>query len=603
MSERVVRLAERLAPSTAVERKVRVLPREVADRIAAGEVVERPASVVKELVENALDAGAVHIRIELEDAGLGLIAVMDDGEGMTAEDARCAFERHATSKIRTLEDLQRIVTFGFRGEALASIAAVSTTTLITRRREELAGTRLVVRAGRIVEQSETGAAPGTRVEVTDLFAHVPARRKFLKAPATEVGHVSETVTRFALAFPRVSFVLKHGTRTLLDYPSSSSAEERLAQVFGRDRAALMIPFAAEAAAGRIWGYLADPHFTLPSPRQIFTYVNGRNVRDRLLVHALTAGYTTLLMHGRYPAAVLFVEVDPGEVDVNVHPAKVEVRFRRAAALHDLLVHGVQEALRSHVPVGEDEAGADGTPPSALVPRSGTRNMPAAAATVPPWIVHPPWRTAPAPNQVVPLLPPARRRRVFSGLRVIGQVFEGYWVCEGADALYLIDQHAAHERVVFERLRRSYGAGELPRQQLLAPEVVEVGPAARARLEECQAQLLGLGFELEAFGHSAVLVRSLPVLLGQADPGTLVRDLAEELVEMESPQLLHEAMDRVFARLACHSAVRVGQLLSREQIEALLQAMDEAELPGNCPHGRPAFLSWPRGELERLFRRV
>lgn len=603
MAERVVKLAERRVPSPPVGQRVQVLAQEVVDQIAAGEVVERPASVVKELVENALDAGALHIRIELEDAGLGLIAVVDDGEGMAAEDVRCAFQRHATSKIRTVDDLQRIVTFGFRGEALASIAAVSTTTVVSRRREDLSGTRVTVRAGRIVGHGETGAPPGTRVEVTDLFAQVPARRKFLKAPATELGHVSEAVTRFALAFPRVSFLLKHGMRTLLDYPSSSSPEERLAQVFGRDRAALMHPFAARGPAGHVWGYLGDPQLTLPSPRQVYTYVNGRSVRDRLLVHGLTAGYHTLLMHGRYPVAVLFVEVDPGEVDVNVHPAKIEVRFRRAGALHDLLVQGVREALCSRDFASEEEATADGAgSPGRLFLGGATTNQ-RAPVSVPTWIQHPPWRPAPIPTQGASGAPAAGRRPRFSSLRVIGQVFEGYWVCEGPEALYLIDQHAAHERVVFERLRRSYGTGELPRQYLLTGEAVEVGPAARARLEECQTELLAAGFELESFGHSAVLVRAVPVLLADGDPGVLVRDLAEELVELESPQRLREAMDRVFARLACHSAVRVGQRLGPEQIQALLQAMDEAELPGNCPHGRPAFLSWPRGELERLFRRL
>ena len=326
--------------------RVRVLPPEVADKIAAGEVVERPASVVKELVENALDAGARHVRIELEDAGIGLIAVADDGEGMHADDAVRAFARHATSKVTSVDDLFHITTLGFRGEALASIAAVSTTTLITRRPGDLSGTQVLVRGGKIEEVRAAGTAPGTRVEVVDLFANTPARRKFLKAPATEVGHVTELVTRTALAWPSVGFLLRHGQRTLIDYPPVPDGAERVVQVFGAERAAAMLPFHGRAVAGSIRGWLTGSHLSFPSPRQIFTYVNGRYVRDKLVSHALVAGYSTLLMHGRYPAAVVFIEVPPEEIDVNVHPAKSEVRFRRGGAVHDLITRAVSERLRS-----------------------------------------------------------------------------------------------------------------------------------------------------------------------------------------------------------------------------------------------------------------
>lgn len=604
MSEPVAWLREATPVAQWQGNRVQLLPAEVVEQIAAGEVVERPASVVKELVENSLDAGARHIRIELEDAGSGLIAVVDDGEGMSEEDARLAVRRHATSKIRSVADLERVATFGFRGEALASIAAVSTLVLVSRRREDLSGTRVVVRAGEFLECAAVGAPPGTRVEVMDLFGNVPARRKFLKAPATELGHVSEVVTRFALAFPKVSFVLKHGTRTLLDFPASVAPEERLAQVFGRDRAELLIPFAGEVPGlGRLWGYLSDPHLTLPSPRQVFSFVNGRTVRDKLLVHALTAGYSTLLMQGRYPVAVLFLELAPGELDVNVHPAKTEVRFRRAQAVHELVRHAVAEALRAHAPLSSEEAAVPTPSPSAWTARpwAGARTE---APAVPTWVLHPPWRQPARPQLAAPVGPETGEGKSgFAGLRVIGQVFEGYWVCEGKEALFLIDQHAAHERVVFERLRRSYASGQAARQQLLVASAVEVGVRGRARLEEAGAEVERFGFEIEPFGEAAVLVRAVPALLAHMDPAMLVRDLAEELLEVESTQSVQEALDRVFARLACHSAVRVGQTLSHEQFRALLEAMDEAELPGNCPHGRPAFLRWPRVELERLFRRV
>ncbi|MDX2169673.1 MAG: DNA mismatch repair endonuclease MutL, partial [Deltaproteobacteria bacterium] len=333
------------APAASGTPRVRVLPPEIADQIAAGEVVERPASVVKELIENALDAGARRIAVELEQAGVGLIAVIDDGEGMHTEDAVTAFARHATSKLASVDDLGAIHTLGFRGEALASIAAVSRTTLTTRRPGDLGGTRVSIAHGQIESVREVGTPVGTRVEVADLFGNVPARRKFLKAAATEVGHVSELVTRTALAWPQVGFTLRHGGRALVELAGVEEAAERVRQVFGPERAAAMLPFASRAGGGLVHGWLSDSHLTLPSPRQVYTYVNRRYVRDKLVTHALMAGYSTLLMHGRYPAAAIFLEVAPEDVDVNVHPAKSEVRFRRAGAVHELLAQAVQARLK------------------------------------------------------------------------------------------------------------------------------------------------------------------------------------------------------------------------------------------------------------------
>ncbi len=589
-------------------RRVVVLPPEVADKIAAGEVVERPASVVKELVENALDAGAQAIRVELEDAGLGLIAVTDDGEGMSREDAVCAFQRHATSKVRTLSDLEHISTLGFRGEALASIAAVSTTTLRTRRRDDLAGTQVVVEAGRLLEVSDVGVPAGTRVEVVGLFANVPARRKFLKAPATEVGQVSECITRTALAWPQVAFELRHGRRLILDYPRASSPEERLAQVFGRDRAANFLSFEAESNVGRVHGFLSPSQWSLPSPRQIFTFVNARYVRDKLVTHALVAGYSTLLMTGRYPVAVLFLELPPNEVDVNVHPAKLEVRFRRGGAVHELISRSVQERLRANlVPLNETSksaahAGDTAGLRSADLPFSEPA-LRAPSAGVPRWVLEVPWRA----ESQAPVRPPTATasgaRPAFSRLRIVGQVFDGYLVCEGPDAFVLIDQHAAHERVVFERLRSSYARGPLPEQLLLTGTVVPLSPHAAASIIDHRDEVRRLGFDLEPFGPEAVVVRTVPALLAHLNPVELVRDLAEEIVDVDRAQGFDRVVDSVFARMACHTAVRVGQSLSPEEIRGLLEAMDEIDFSAHCPHGRPTFLLWPRGEIERLFRRV
>ncbi len=622
--------------------RVRVLPPEIADKIAAGEVVERPASVVKELIENSIDAGARHIRIELEDAGIGLIAVADDGEGMHRDDAVRAFARHATSKIVSVDDLFHITTLGFRGEALASIAAVSTTTLITRRPEDVSGTQVLVRGAKIEEVRAAGTAPGTRVEVVDLFANTPARRKFLKAPATEVGHVSELVTRTALAWPAVGFVLRHGQRTLIDYAPVQDGTERVAQVFGTERAGAMLVFHSRAVAGSIRGWLTGSHLSFPSPRQIFTYVNGRYVRDKLVSHALVAGYSTLLMHGRYPAAVVFIEVPPEEVDVNVHPAKSEVRFRRGGAVHDLITRAVSERLRTQtLPTPATTPPATGASVDDLAqmtivlrPRPAYPPVPAPALGMshpssPESITATPsstpasasWLSPPRPRPmemagqrmpeptIEPTLPSASPLNTakpdgfFAGLRVIGQAFEGYLICESGESLLVIDQHAAHERVTFERLRHAYADGGVARQRLLVPAIVDVGAQAAPILAEGLSALENLGFELEPFGGSSFAVRAVPALLSDADPAALVRDVAEELTEVGRSRRLVQAAESVLARLACHSAVRVGQSLGAEQIRALLSAMDHVDFAGNCPHGRPAFISLPRTDLERLFKRV
>jgi DNA mismatch repair protein MutL len=601
---------------------VRVLAPEIADQIAAGEVVERPASVAKELVENALDAGARHIAVDLEQAGTALIAVVDDGEGMNADDAVCAFQRHATSKLASVDDLLHIGTLGFRGEALASIAAVSRTTLVTRRSGDLGGTRVVVEHGRVAEVRESGAPVGTRVEVAELFGNTPARRKFLKAPATEVGHVTELMTRTALAWPQVAFALRHGGRVLLELAAVEDDGERMRQVFGAERAQAMLPFASRAGGGMVCGWLSDSHVSYPAPRQVYTYVNRRYVRDKLVTHALLAGYRTLLMHGRYPGAALFLDVPVEDVDVNVHPAKSEVRFRRGGAVHELIAQAVQARLRDQTrPVrAVMPAGTPGSTqmPLRIPPRPGT------------------WSGAPlhlvdaqpaaeglerAPSYPMPHHLPAdgpfadaiERRPAaetggepagfFAALRPIGQVFEGFLVCEGGDRMVLIDQHAAHERVTFERLRAAYASGLVPRQQLLVPVVIEVGPRESALLREQIDTLDGLGFEIEPYAGGAFAVRAVPALLADTDASVILRDLSEDLADIGRSRRVEEAADAVLARLACHSAVRVGHQMGAQQIHSLLVAMDHVDFSGNCPHGRPAYIVVTRGELERWFKRT
>jgi len=606
------RVSEAGAAAGSVGRRVRVLPPEIADQIAAGEVVERPAAVVKELVENALDAGARHITVELEQAGNALIAVLDDGEGMVAEDAVCAFRRHATSKLGTVDDLAHIATLGFRGEALASIAAVSRTTLVTRQPGELGGTRVQVEHGRVIDVRETGAPVGTRVEVVDLFGNTPARRKFLKAPATEVGHVSELVTRTALAWPRVAFALRHGGRSLLELAAVDDDAERVRQVFGAERAEAMLPFAHRAGGATVHGWLTDSHLTFPGPRQVYTYVNRRYVRDKVVTHALLAGYSTLLMHGRYPGAAVFLDVPVEEVDVNVHPAKSEVRFRRGGAVHELIAQAVQARLRdqSREPRRGGGLGA-ANPPMPLHPlpwparRDGGTALPLRLVDGVPIAAEQASPAGPRPRPGAPLLEPRAGDGPgsFASLRAVGQVFEGYLICEGRDQVVLIDQHAAHERVTFERLRAAYASGLVPRQQLLVPTVVEVGPREAALLREQIDTLDGVGFEIEPYPGDAFAVRAVPALLADTDAEVLLRDLTEDLADVGRSRRVDEASEAVLARLACHSAVRVGHQMGPQQIRALLVAMDHVDFSGNCPHGRPAYIVWGRGDFERWFKRT
>ncbi len=583
-------------------RRVRVLAPEIADQIAAGEVVERPASVVKELVENALDAGARRIEVELEQAGTGLIAVRDDGDGMAAEDAVTAFARHATSKLTCVDDLAAIATLGFRGEALASIAAVSRTLLVTRQRDALGGTQVLMEHGRLREARDIGAPLGTRVEVHDLFGNVPARRKFLKSATTEVGHVSELVTRTALAWPSVAFTLRHAGRLLVELAAVEDPGERIRQVFGHERAAALLPFAHREGGGLVHGWLTDSHVSVPSPRQVYTYVNRRYVRDKLVTHALLAGYSTLLMHGRYPAAAVFLEVAPDEVDVNVHPAKSEVRFRRGGAVHEQLAHAVQARLRDQ----RRDAPRSTVPLAAAVSQLGLRLAPGAASVwpaAPLRLVDTPAGAATAPLAPLPEADEAAASGFFGALRPLGQVFEGYLICEGRDQLVLIDQHAAHERVTFERLRAAHTSGLVPRQQVLVPTVVELGPREAALLGEQVQTLDAVGIEIEPYGRGAFAVRAVPALLADVDAAALLRDLATDLVDVGRSRRLEDAVDAVLSRLACHSAVRVGQNMGPAQMRALLYAMDAVDFSGNCPHGRPAFLVLSRGDLERWFKRT
>ncbi len=596
--------------------RIHVLPEAVANKIAAGEVVERPASVVKELVENALDAGARRIVVELEEGGAGLICVSDDGEGMTAADAALAFTRHATSKIRDQDDLVRISTLGFRGEALPSIAAVASVELTTRARGAESGVRVRVEGGRIVDARAAGTAEGTVVAVRALFAPVPARRKFLKSVATEIGHVLELMVRQAFASPHVHFRVMHQGRDLAVYPPVATIEERARQVFGRDRARGGRAFAEERLGIAVAGYVLSPHLSFASGRYIHTFVNGRSVRDRGLTHAIVEGYASLVPRGRWPGAVVMVTMPASDVDVNVHPAKHEVRFRLPHVVHDVVlgavrralssgatpqvaggVDGVAEALRAYASRRQEERAGPtlgGDDPRFAVgdaggSREGIPGYLLAAGSTPP---------RSAEGEVLPTLAAQK----FRALKFVGQVFRGYLLCEGAERLVLIDQHAAHERIAFERLRAQLQTGAIERQSLLIPVSVDVDPRQLEALTSAEGELASLGFEVEPFGERTVLVREVPALLGDDDPALLVTDLADGLAELGSHRSAADALENVLGRIACHSVVRVGRALAASEIERLLGDLDNLTYGSNCPHGRPVSVEFTRGQVERMFGR-
>src|SRR6185312_1667308 len=588
--------------------KVRVLPPALADQIAAGEVVERPASVVKELVENALDAGARRVDVEVEAGGRRSIRVVDDGCGMSPEDARLALKRHATSKIAEADDLWRLATFGFRGEALPSIAAVSRLTLSTRPPDAEAGFRMTVEAGTETEAREAGMAPGTQIEVRDLFFNTPARAKFLKAEATETANIAEAMLRLGLAHPAVHLRLRVAGRVALDLPVHDGLGERVRAALARRGASALHEAAGEEGGTRVRAFLAGPGEVSTTARSTFLFVGGRFVRDRSLLHALALGYGPLLEKGRYPLAALFLDLPGEEVDVNVHPQKLEVRFARAQEVYAAVRHVVGAAI----------ARAPWLPPGS--PAVHVRPVP--AFTQPPAPREWPARTAEVSQRAdglgfarppqVPLRarevddPPAllesEPRGFFGGLAYVGQVHGTYLVCQAPDALVLIDQHAAHERIVYGRLKAAHAQRQIPRQRLLFPIPVEVGEAAAAAATD--ESLEGLGFELEPGAPGTVILRAVPEPLKDADPKPLLRELLGELAEgtpLAGSDL--EGVDRLLATIACHSVVRAGDVLGRPAALALLAQMDDVDLRSHCPHGRPVMLRMPLGEIERRFGRA
>ena len=601
---------------------IRRLSGTLIDQIAAGEVVERPASVVKELVENALDADSSRIRVELRNGGRDWISVADDGWGMSPEDARLSLERHATSKISSTADLARIGTYGFRGEALAAIASVSRLRLRSRPREASEATELQVEAGEIRSQHALGAPPGTRIEVADLFSGVPARRKFLKTATTEWGHISDWLARAALSLPSIHFDVQRDDRPAFTWPATDDPLDRIAAVISEADAAAFTPVSREAGGANLQGFVSRPERHRSTTAGIYLYVNRRPVRDRVLQHALVEIYRDLLPRGRFPAAVLFLDIPTEQVDVNVHPAKWEVRFADPRAIHELVRQGVRDAISARRwiaadgPYGAVEAAAktESTSRTTQVRDAGSNDWvfaegvdPAADAASPRALDSPgfrfdDFRAAGEENEAVP-------RVRFADLRLLGQLLSTYLVLETKEQLLLIDQHAGHERVLFERLRAEWLERGVESQALLTAATLRVEPAPLAALIDCREAVTRLGFDFEPYDDATVAIRAVPALLAGRDPGQLVRNLAEELAAAgEGADALRagsrslEAADQVFASIACHSARRRGDVLSPQEQRALLDAMDAIPWAPCCPHGRPVAVPFELAEIERRFSR-
>ncbi len=589
---------------------LRRLPSTLVNQIAAGEVVERPASAVKELVENAIDADAKRISVVLKEGGRTFLSVVDDGVGMSPEELKLAVERHCTSKLPD-DDLAHIRTLGFRGEALPSIASVSRFTITSRPANADSAFSLAIDGGAKGEPRPAAHPPGTRVEVRDLFFATPARLKFLKEPRTESGHVADALRRLAMAHPERSFRLESEERTLLDLPMAVSRLERLASIMGREFADNALAIDANREGFRLTGFAGLPTLNRPTGQHQYLFVNGRPVRDKLLAGAVRGAYQDFLARDRHPMVALFLEAPTDLVDVNVHPAKTEVRFRDAGIVRGLIVGALRTALsaaghRASTTVADAALGAfrPHTGYSTPLPL-GRGDGNGHGSSIPRGLAEA------AMQFMAPLDGPSARVDMPSGEIANGnyplgvaraQLHETYIVAQTDEGVVIVDQHAAHERLLHEKLKNQLEAEGVKRQALLLPEVVDVGEDGARRLTQRAPELADMGLVLEPFGLGAVVVRETPALLGEADIQGLVRDLADELAEMGDHLSLKEKVEEVCGTLACHTSVRAGRRLTVEEMNALLRQMEATPHSGQCNHGRPTYVELKLADIERLFGR-
>ena len=653
--------------------RIRVLTDQVANQIAAGEVVDRPASVVKELLENAIDAGATRIRIEVEGGGRKLIRIVDNGCGMVRDDALLAFERHATSKLRTSDDLLAIATLGFRGEALPSIASISRLELQTRAAEEPAGTQLEIVGGRMHRVEDAGLPPGTTITVRDLFFNTPARRKFLKSETTELSHVTALVTHYALAHPDKHFELHSATHALLQAPPVVQPADRIFQIFGRETLDHLLPIAAEVDLERsglpapppwkqdedyepptpghlrLTGFTSKPELEKLNRNSIYSFVNRRLVRDRLLLHAVSEAYRNILPPTSFPVVLLFLELPPEEVDVNVHPAKTEVRFRQPSFIHDF----VRDTLRNKIVQSRPAMGfltaleTHAVASPSLLP--GVSALPGAPDSMPPPLVA---DAEPFTLQHQPIAPSAQRLdfspagngsaiaaqeaaalavlsaelpatsqpptqpaasaavadeastlHALASLKPLGQLRESFILATNEQGLWIIDQHVAHERVLFEKILREREVERVQRQRLLMPLLIDLTPAQMVVFAQIAAELERNGFEVEPFGPRTLAVKAAPVGLEGRELERMLVEVLEQADRLDQQENLSSARARIAASIACHSAIKVNMPLDPERMAWLLAELGKTELPTSCPHGRPIALRYSWKDIERAFHRI
>jgi len=643
--------------------RIRVLSDIVANKIAAGEVVERPASVVKELLENSLDAGATRIRLEIEGGGRKLIAITDNGCGMGRDDAMLAFERHATSKIHDADDLLNIDTLGFRGEALPSIASVSRLLLDTRQAHDTSGTRIEIAGGKLLKVEDVGVPSGTAIAVRDLFFNMPARKKFLKAESTELSHIASLVTHYALAHPDKHFELHSATHSLLTAPPVADHSQRLYQIFGRETLDLLIPAAAEADLERVgipepppWrrsedyetpvpgqvrlhGFVSKPELQKLNRNSIFLFVNHRLVRDRLVQHALIEAYRNIIPPTVYPVVLLFLELPPTEVDANVHPSKTEVRFRQQSFIHDFVRDSVRAALMKARPVPQFTREILAQPTAAMALSPGAALAHAEMTAQSGFVL-----TAPAAEQTGPLQfegsqfidgtgavavprlvtngasmprvshcggtveeaapdPEQHLAPQLASLKPLGQVRESFILAVNHEGLWIIDQHVAHERVLFERVLKQRDTGSIPVQKMLMPIVVELTPGQQAVFTEISDELGRNGFEVELFGSRTIVVKAVPAGVESCDVEEMLGELLVEFEREQQSLNLEAIRHRIAASIACHAAIKVNMPLEQNKMEWLLRELAHTECPMSCPHGRPVVLRYSVREIQRAFKRI
>ncbi len=571
---------------------IRVLPPNVAAKIAAGEIVERPVSVAKELVENAIDAGADDIRVQIVDGGRRLVQVSDDGEGIPADEIELAFARHATSKIRSADDLYQIRTLGFRGEALASIAAVSQLTLSTRTRQENVGTSVRFEGGELARRESVARPPGTLIKVENLFYNTPARLKFLRTEATEAGHISRLVSSYALAYPEKRFTLQNNKRMSLRTTGTGDQYDVLVTLYGLDVAEQMLQIerSQDEAPIRVWGYIGAPALHRSNSRDVILFVNRRWIQDRSLSYAVNEAYRTLIPEGRYPMLLLNIRVPPQEVDVNIHPTKREVRFRNPREVFRAVQRAVRSKLMSQHPVPNVQM-----PTGRSVPGRHGRDALTAAQSRLALELH---RTAEMDGERSSFTRPASKARL-PMLRVVGQIAQTYIIAEGPGGMYLIDQHAAHERIRYEALKAQQAASEIASQELLEPESITASPQQTELLRDHLGILETFGFKVHPAEDSTFSIERVPASLRGEDVSAALWEMVDAAMEGNEG---FSWEDQALITLSCHTAIRAGQTLSLGEMRDLVRQLEQSDLPHSCPHGRPTMVHLSQAQLEKEFGR-